>query len=276
MDDIFKEFEIREEKLFLQLSENPICELTGIVDTSGVGASQSRGDDMWSLLFTFDAWKIENGPLRKESLTVRRIVSKVELEKYQELIDSETIIKIKARVSVTNVFDSPQALLEQHINDKFIDSELQNHLLELQKPIVFKDTVLGEFIFDRKYGWYTSKVNWNGKTIELNINVEEPNDLQAGLILAHSLFENVTSWSQRISNYAVQELLPLKNDTWLEDDELELTSEDFLKRMKLESISLYLDGEFEFWHDDGDLFYGHSIQISGNIEEGPKSAKIPG
>jgi hypothetical protein len=28
------------------------------------------------------------------------------------------------------------------------------------------------------------------------------------------------------------------------------------------------DGAFEFWHNDGDLFWGHSILIVGSLEEG--------
>ena len=45
--------------------------------------------------------------------------------------------------------------------------------------------------------------------------------------------------------------------------------------MKLQSIVFYPDGDFNFWYDDGDLFWGHSIAISGNLE-GLKDADIPG
>ena len=46
--------------------------------------------------------------------------------------------------------------------------------------------------------------------------------------------------------------------------------------MKIESITVHPDGGFEFWHNDGDLFWGHSILISGSLVEGPNSADIPG
>jgi hypothetical protein len=46
--------------------------------------------------------------------------------------------------------------------------------------------------------------------------------------------------------------------------------------MKLETISVSSDGSFNFWHDDGDLFYGHAIQVGGNLVEGPTYADIPG
>lgn len=46
--------------------------------------------------------------------------------------------------------------------------------------------------------------------------------------------------------------------------------------MTLEGISVDPDGSFDFWHNDGDLFWGHAIQISGSLVEGPTLANIPG
>jgi hypothetical protein len=46
--------------------------------------------------------------------------------------------------------------------------------------------------------------------------------------------------------------------------------------MTLQSVSTYADDSFGFWHDDGDLFWGHAIQVTGSLKEGPKDADIPG
>lgn len=48
-----------------------------------------------------------------------------------------------------------------------------------------------------------------------------------------------------------------------------LTAAQFLKRMKLQSVNADPDGSFAFWHDDGDLFWGHSIQVTGNLKGRP-------
>jgi len=79
----------------------------------------------------------------------------------------------------------------------------------------------------------------------------------------------------RVKDSAVQELLPLKNDAWLGDDETEFSPEEFKSKMTLQSISIHPDGDFDFWHDDGDLFWGHSIQVSGSLADGPTAADIP-
>jgi hypothetical protein len=42
------------------------------------------------------------------------------------------------------------------------------------------------------------------------------------------------------------------------------------------AVTAHPDGSFEFWHDDGDLFYGHSIYIRGSLSGGPNRADIPG
>lgn len=70
--------------------------------------------------------------------------------------------------------------------------------------------------------------------------------------------------------------MKLKNENWLEENEELVTAELFKKRMRLEKIAVYPNGEFEFWYDDGGLFWGHTILISGNLNEGPTNADIPG
>jgi len=46
--------------------------------------------------------------------------------------------------------------------------------------------------------------------------------------------------------------------------------------MTLRSITLEQGGVFEFWHDDGDMFGGHSIMVRGTLQDGPTDADIPG
>ena len=87
-------------------------------------------------------------------------------------------------------------------------------------------------------------------------------------------------WDRRVREYAADELLELAND-WSQDmDEdggaVEVTREQFVERMELESIEVRADGSFQFWFGDGDLFYGHSIWVSGDLENGPNDAAMEG
>ena len=63
----------------------------------------------------------------------------------------------------------------------------------------------------------------------------------------------------------------------MEDEEpQEITREQFMERMELESIEVRADGSFQFWFGDGDLFYGHSIWVSGDLKNGPNDAAMEG
>ena len=94
--------------------------------------------------------------------------------------------------------------------------------------------------------------------------------------VAVQLWDSEEEWNARIVECAVKSLLPLKNDVWLEEDEAELDADQFKERMSPNSITIYPDGAFEFWHDDGGMFLGHSIMISGSLAGGLDDAGIHG
>ena len=85
---------------------------------------------------------------------------------------------------------------------------------------------------------------------------EEGGSPKSSLKTQDALYSDYSNWSKKIKDYAVLELLELKNENWLMDGQEELIASDFISTMKLESITAYPDGEFEFWHNDGDLFWG--------------------
>ena len=75
-----------------------------------------------------------------------------------------------------------------------------------------------------------------------------------------------------------KELLETKNAVWLCEGESTLSAQAFSSRMELLSIHISFDGEgvFAFWYSDGDMFRGHSIKISGNLEDGPSRVDLVG
>lgn len=48
------------------------------------------------------------------------------------------------------------------------------------------------------------------------------------------------------------------------------------KPVSLGQLTIDDDGMFGFWHDDGDLFFGHFIWVMGILQEGLIRADIPG
>ena len=83
-------------------------------------------------------------------------------------------------------------------------------------------------------------------------------------------------------SFAADKLLSLAND-WEADaagneerEAEEITREDFMTRMELDAVQLYEDGAFDFWFNDGDLFWGHSIHVTGSLGAGPEDAQMEG
>ena len=133
----------------------------------------------------------------------------------------------------------------------------------------------GTLIYDERYNWYAGHAEWRGKDAELVLSCGS-DDADAAIRVAQQLFRAQADWDRRIADRALETLLPLKNEVWLGEGERELTATEFTARMTLQSIHVDESGDLTFWYDDGDLFWGHSIQVYGHIERGPQDAQIAG
>ncbi|MFR5077481.1 MAG: DUF2262 domain-containing protein [[Clostridium] innocuum] len=69
------------------------------------------------------------------------------------------------------------------------------------------------------------------------------------------------------AGYAAEQLLSCAID-WQDEAEDELRADDFARRIRIEAVNVSQDGEFELYYDDGDIFAGHVIIVSGNMEKG--------
>jgi hypothetical protein len=264
-----------EEKLYEQLFESPVVNLAGVVSSIGMSARVYPDQDLYSFSFSFDVWRIDGRPIRTETLDIRRIVKEIELPELEASIVDETVVRIRARLAEHNVFGSAQAYLEEY-EGLADDPELQAHLLELQKSKTFEDERFGKFSFHRRLGLYSTRIEWCGEMINLYLLAEEPDEIDSCLKIARGLWMEEFLWKTRIEDFAADKLLLIKNDNWLDEDESELSSTEFKNKMNLQSLLIYPGGEFSFNHDDGDLFWGHSIQVCGNVADGLTFSGIAG
>jgi hypothetical protein len=191
-------------------------------------------------------------------------------------LDPYDVVRIRARWSEDNVSGSPQALLTEFIGKDDSDPELNAHALDLQQPVTFNDPQLGLLTLNRSVDWYEASPDWCGAPVQLTIPSAPPLEMQKALEVARQLWAQQKDWQRKITDCATKELLELKNVSWLQAGEPPLTDEQFARTMVLETISVEPDGSFEFWHDDRDLFWGHSIVVTGTLEQGPKRAALHG
>ena len=239
-------------------------------------SATSAGPGQWRLQLALEAWRSEDGPVRLQRLMLHQPVDDAAFERQRDALTPYRVLDLRVRLLEDSIPGTPQALLEQVVGFDDADAELRAHAEALQQPVTHEDPQLGVFTLDRRVGWFCAHTAWRGREIELQLEADQPDEVAAALQAAHALWADDAAWEQRVRAYAVEQLLPLKNEYWLDEDEAPLTPEAFTARMTLRSIGLTPEGGFDFWHDDGDLFGGHAIRISGSLATGPSEADIPG
>jgi len=247
--------------------------IQGVVSPVGAGG-WPRSNDYQVHCFSFAAWREIDGTAKEEmieqKLTILRPVplGKIPFDDFPEY----TLHRIKALLSK----DRTRAIFAGAEKLDSPDAELLAFTEELQKPVIVSTERFGELTLNRRIDWFEGNADWNGRPIEISFDVSDQSQLPEALKTAEALWDAQVDWKRRVDEYAVHKLLRLKNDSWLDEDESPLTPEQFKSRMRLQSISVHTDGSFDFWHDDGSLFWGHSIQISGTLGRGLTDADIPG
>lgn len=119
---------------------------------------------------------------------------------------------------------------------------------------------LGLLRYSNQYNWYEGQINFQQSQISISLNMGDEGVTEALFNKANDLVIRLENYAENAKNYAVEKLLELKNEVWLDENEELLTPEQFKTRIMLKSIAIWSDG-VELYHDDGDLFLGHSILV---------------
>lgn len=247
-----------------QPEELTILAVTG---ANGFGGGKTHGEELWTISIGLTAWMEEDSPdIHRGEFVLSTVGDEQLLEVLRRRTRPDFIIKFKGRVS-----EDGKRLLLLDLPEPGFDPDLKAILEEQKKPVTFWEEGLGTFALNRQVDWFETEVDWLGGQISLVFDAEE--DRAEVLQRAKTLLAGAADWDQRIRAYAADDLLVSAND-WAEDEEI--TREQFIQRMELESIEIRADGSFEFWFADGDMFYGHSIHVSGDMENGPDDAAMEG
>jgi hypothetical protein len=141
------------------------------------------------------------------------------------------------------------------------------------------DEQFGTLTLQREPGWnrYLARAKWGDDLVWLDTGAtddEEP-DPEA-LAVARELWANQPGWDARLRDFIVQELLDYRNEAGLEDGDDPLGADELRARIRLTNIMVYAGGGFTLWYDDDDLFWDHTIEVTGSLHEGPDYAILQG
>lgn len=160
------------------------------------------------------------------------------------------------------------------------EARLEQILAEFRKPVILQLDAGEELLLDKSIGLFSGEGHWNGKECLINMDVDEESSVTAkdALETWKKLIANSQEWDDKARKFAAEEMTDNANDWALDADENaeEMTKEDFAKRLMISEVCVSTDGNFEIFYDDDDMFWGHVVIVSGNIETGIDDAYIAG
>ncbi len=191
-------------------------------------------------------------------------------------ITAYSILRIHARINQNSVNQPETALLEEVLEFNAESDAMNSVIKKLREPVYRDDSFFGRLQLNRKINQFEIRAPWLGTEIELLVSATELEEFEQAITVSKALWQAARKWDKRLREYAAVQLLDLKNEEWRDEDEKPVSRRQFKKRMRLNTVSAYPDGSFEFWFDDDDLFWGHAIKIDGNLDDGPEHANIAG
>lgn len=248
----------------------------------GGGGSLRNGFWDWDAYFLTYV-DCETGELHKEEGRIEFPVIDKEEPPFQ--FEEETIYKLRVREKLPE--EVPEGVLPSKNHFLVVDileedavcPELEEMLIEYRKPVVLQDDVLGELTYDKLLKSFEGNIAWLRGKIHISLYVDKDN--KSGITKAKKSLKTMVleqkKWDADLRGFAAKELTKLACE-WAESDEEAalITEESFAKRISLSLIWLTAGGSFTAYLDDDELFFGHSIAVSGSLKKGMISAKIEG
>lgn len=243
--------------------------LTG---ASGVSAGKSRGETLWLASIDLAAWRAPGEEMCEQRRCLSAQVDDGGLKAMQKTLEADHIYRVTVRRSK----EGGAALLLAGEVLPGADPALEALLARRLTPVYYDHPALGRLTLGRTVNWFEGAAQWMGRMVDVYFDQGGQEEMADSARTLCTLLDHQGEWNRRVLEKASQELLALKNDAWLGDGEDPLTEEAFHRRMRLESIEGRPEGVFTFWFDDGDLFWGHAIVVSGTLDRGPQDAEIMG
>ena len=238
------------------------------------GGEEDGGEEYRTVTLPLTAWREDDGPIHQEDTVLVALADEKVLPYLRRRAPGDSIIQARVRQGL----DDDRFLLVG-MPAPMMDRELKAILDEQKKPVTFWESGLGTFTLNRAVGWFELETDWLDQPVRLEFDRDE--NRADCLLHLHTLMDKQQEWDRRVRDFAADKLLELANQ-WAqeggeeEEEPQEVTREDFMSRMELDAVQVYEDGAFDFWFNDGDLFWGHSIHVTGSLEAGPEDAQMEG
>ncbi|MEK4521047.1 DUF2262 domain-containing protein [Psychrobacillus sp. FSL W7-1457] len=113
--------------------------------------------------------------------------------------------------------------------------------------------------YDKDTGNYQGKIEIETDYfIDMTISPESY-DKELVFKLAENTFRKIRIMNESYKEKIAGDLLKLHNEVWNEGEII--SKDEFKKRINIQGILIFCEGNAELYYDDGDLFWGHTIVV---------------
>jgi hypothetical protein len=239
--------------------------LVGVVDEGGIAGvtmdERLAKPSQVRAVFTLCPWQDRDGAVRTTELRVEMPVSKSRLNELMAAYKPLTTVSLSGVSAKEKVLDTP-CVQADSLMLAGMSPELRLAHERLRAPVCVQDAVLGEFIYNRRFRRFEGRGRWCGKPVEIMLGARDQVEAREALKLAHEVWRDQRERDRIARAHAAGELLKVKNERWLEEGETPVSEAQFIGQMSAQSLYFYTDGRWELEFDDGDLFWGHQINVS--------------
>lgn len=268
------------------------CKEIIVLTEDGTCAGRAGKEKLWKASAKILAYVDEKtGKLRQEKAFLSWQMTEEERQTKERIfgIKKESIYRLRVRESLpfTNAYTGEEMkrgynlwVMEVLARDCH-EERLENILAEYRKPVKLHPVGCGELLLDKSLGMYDGEGTWNGGScrIHLDVDGEGMETAEDSVHTLQKLMEHCADWDKKARRFAAKELTELAND-WQdesgEEEEAEITEEEFAERLHISEVCVSVDGDFEIYYDDDDMFWGHVVVVSGNIDHGISDATMEG
>lgn len=272
--------ELNPAEKFLQEFETTEEEMTVLVKDFSKGGI-GRGDYLFTSIWFIAYIDNKSGEVVQEKGTLNWVIpqsSKNYIHKFEDYGICRVLVR-KSRPDVMTLAGKPWPhhcyyivkIIEQNVAEPRLEAIREKYLA----PVSIEDRT-GTFCLDRKYDWFKGQIDWLGTPKEILLDKDSDSDTaEKALRTLHLFLDNAEKWDKILRDYAAQQLTELAND-WRQEDDPEITEEEFSKRIGIPKFHINDEGSFEAEYEDDDMFGGHWVVVYGDEDGTLKEAKIEG
>lgn len=265
---------------YLNRYEDEEKEMLILTYQSGAGAGVIKADLCEPVIDALAYINPEDNELKTEQIRFYWLAKESDRYGWIYNLKPYTIYKIKCR-HIKDEYRNPKInkdvyFLASVVERDVSDSRLEKVLEKYQKPLYMDIPNLGKFEFDRRVEGYSKKVELLGERFDIILECSPENKENADVAGQNleKILLNFEEWSNRIKAFAARQLTDLANDWAMDVGGEEITPQEFIGRMRMDTIVMRCDGGYVVSYFDDDMFGGHTITVEGKDIDSMDDAHI--